>query len=270
VALTESEATTLRSKMVKLVDFERPKAGVVRMSFRAGGARSVGASRALASERQVRSAVEKLLGDGSGFIEIENCLGNARTLSWHHNSYFEQSEPERRPTRIELFDDWIRAFVRPPLPPGWRAAAPQPSGRSFERLDPHATLETEGGVVVDGLVEWQLIEELERISPGGSNRFAVLSFADERYIQTFANDDGSFDVAFRDGGPADHYRSSTPVDRKQMIDLFVKYGHGRDFKAGVRWAPVRTPQGCRKADSNRLPTQANGTISGHCWSPYAL
>lgn len=235
-SLSEAEAIATK-KLVALSNLERPVNPLVRTKFRAGSARSTGDRRAVASERNIVPVIARLDSDPNGFIELENARGDLATLQWL-NGYV-ANETGQAPQSLgsrEAATDWLRSFLRRQV----NGPATRPGGEpglSGVNLAPTITLSLEDGTVADGLSDWQLRDELDRLSPSGSNRFAVFQHEPQRYLQTYANEDGTFDLEYRDGGPDQHYRSAQPVSPTEMKAAFVSYGLEGDesWRDQVAW-----------------------------------
>jgi hypothetical protein len=73
-----------------------------------------------------------------------------------------------------------------------------------------------------------------------TDAFLILSRADEEYLQTYREEDGSFEVEYRDGSCDRHYRAeSADLELQVLQGLFVAYFHGKsEWKASLTWEKV--------------------------------
>lgn len=88
--------------------------------------------------------------------------------------------------------------------------------------------------------------------PGGHESFAILSVADEVYVQAAGSDSGGFSLEYRDGSEDRHFQAKfSPVPLSTVQDMFERYAGGDDsWRSRVDWEPWGTRPG------------ANGTVSG--------
>ena len=233
--LTPSEAAAL-TKLVRFIDRGRAPRGVCRTRMSVGGAKTKGERRSLTSEKELLPYVRRLSGDPHGHIEIENAAGSVATLRWDRTYIFAHDRVDSRLADDDDAVDKTREFIRRRV----HSMVTRPAGtpvNSGHALSSLVTLETEDGTVADALSDWQLRDELGRVAPGSGNRFAILAFAPDMFIQCYANDDGSFDVEHHDGRTGEHYRSKAPVARSLMAHLFVSYGteDNEDWRSLTEW-----------------------------------
>jgi len=103
-----------------------------------------------------------------------------------------------------------------------------------EVFDPTLRIETEDGTKVDRLSAERIEQEVGRLGPS-SNRFAILIKERGHFVQCYANGEDSFDLEYQEGGPDHHYTAASPVSRAEVIDFFVRYASGGDFRGGRSW-----------------------------------
>ncbi len=83
----------------------------------------------------------------------------------------------------------------------------------------------------------QLKSELAALE---ADAFLILSRADEEYLQTFREEDGTFVVEHRDGSSDRHYRAKTDdTDLQTLQGIFAAYFDGQpEWKAMLAWEKV--------------------------------
>ena len=83
---------------------------------------------------------------------------------------------------------------------------------------------------------------------GPENRFVIVERMDLRppgqnYMQVYANDDGSYQVEFRDGGAERHYESQVPKADK-MIEVIADYALERSgWRDSLKWTRCALDRG---------------------------
>ena len=71
----------------------------------------------------------------------------------------------------------------------------------------------------------------------GTEQFAILSQADEEYVQTYHNADGTYQLEFRAGSFEEHYGvDPESISVKDVQDAFAAYNMGRkDWNKVWEW-----------------------------------
>ena len=238
-SLTSAEVIATR-KLVAFADLNRPAQALARAKVRAGSVRTVGERRAMTDERSILASMEQQRGVPDGFIEVENARGELAVV-WFRDGFVINGPAGESPSGGQPSDavEWVSAFLRRPVS-GLRARPGGLPGVQGVGLDPDCTLSLEGGTVADELSDWQLRDELDRLRPDGPDRFAVLRREAQRYIQTYANDDGTFDVEYRDGDRSHHFKSDQAISRDELKQLFVAYATQGDnsWRTALPWTPA--------------------------------
>ncbi|GHF77831.1 hypothetical protein [Streptomyces griseosporeus] len=114
--------------------------------------------------------------------------------------------------------------------------------------EPRLRATEEGGRVVDDPTEEELHDLLSEMNLW--HRYVILERCDleprgQHYMQAYLNDDMSYQVEYRAGGPDQHYQThiSTPheLDRpKPVADLMMDWAHDRPgWREAVPWVPLR-------------------------------
>lgn len=72
------------------------------------------------------------------------------------------------------------------------------------------------------------------------DEFAILARADEQYIQTYYNDDGTYTLEYRAGSEDEHYGTDPEeTTLKDVQDAFAAYFGGKpDWRNGFTWEKV--------------------------------
>lgn len=81
---------------------------------------------------------------------------------------------------------------------------------------------------------------VESVANLNLDEFAVLASADETYLQTYHNSDGTFQLEYREGSFENHYAASeTGLTHTQIADVFAKYASGdSSWKSDFSWEKV--------------------------------
>lgn len=94
-------------------------------------------------------------------------------------------------------------------------------------------------VIVDPSME-EVFETVEALRPDG-DLFAILSLADEIYIQTHINENELFDLEYREGSKDRHYTARYPVDRETVAEAFGSFlEQDNIWRTLVEWRRDRT------------------------------
>lgn len=76
---------------------------------------------------------------------------------------------------------------------------------------------------------------LDRLGLPG-NGYAVLAGGDQTYIQTTGSRADGYIVEYRDGSESEHYSSlKRDVPHPQMVELFLAYHGGREWRSLIQW-----------------------------------
>jgi hypothetical protein len=105
-----------------------------------------------------------------------------------------------------------------------------------------------GGRVVDDPTEDELHDLLSEMNL--RHRYVILERCDleprdQHYMQVYLNDDMSYQVEYRAGGPDQHYQSHIPtlpeVERPgPVVGLMMDWAHDRPgWREAVQWVPLR-------------------------------
>lgn len=90
-----------------------------------------------------------------------------------------------------------------------------------------------------------------------NDAFLILSRTDEEYLQTYREEDGSFEVEYRDGSCDRHYRAeSAGLDLQGLQRVFAAYFNGEPaWKASLSWEKVEFDENFQgDEDLAELPT----------------
>ena len=67
-------------------------------------------------------------------------------------------------------------------------------------------------------------------------QFIILSRGNERYIQAYRNDDGSFLLEYRDGSAEAHFETETQAGIDDVEQAFIRYASNMDdWSAPWNW-----------------------------------
>lgn len=243
-AMTPREAVTLSSpRFIRFTDLKREPSPVFRARFQLQTHRSVGVDRALAMYSMIRPAIDGLTKDPSGWVELENFLGEVVRLTWAAGQYVVALATGQIAVAGADLDAWLDAYAKAGLGGEFThagGASKQAGAAARYTINRAVSLRLADGSLSDELSDWQLEQELGKLQVDGA-RFAILSIDSEHYIQCHINDDGSFDVEVRDGGRDSHLAVTSPVGRTDMIDLFRRYASGAEWRDGRTWRKLRLP-----------------------------
>lgn len=107
--------------------------------------------------------------------------------------------------------------------------------------EPVLRVTAESGAVIDDPSEDALFLMFEDIEAGEGTYLIVDSLADptgQTYAQTSRNDDGTYVVEYRDGGPARHF-GTVAEDMRSAHALVTGWAQGRpDWRDSATWRPV--------------------------------
>jgi hypothetical protein len=97
-------------------------------------------------------------------------------------------------------------------------------------------LRTEDYGDLDDAGEADVRAAIARLDNGREARFAVLVVRDNYLMQTYANDDGSLDLEYREGGLSRHYFTPFPQAREAVLEAFLSYLRGdNQWRTAFEW-----------------------------------
>lgn len=85
--------------------------------------------------------------------------------------------------------------------------------------------------------------DLEReIQSLQADQYLILSKDEEWYIQTYLNEDGSWDLEYRNGSADEHYAADGEINADIVASAFSAYVNADDFENSVLWLKLEMPE----------------------------
>lgn len=75
-----------------------------------------------------------------------------------------------------------------------------------------------------------------------ANQFIILSKDSEQYMQSYLNEDGTWDLEYRKGSADEHYAADGSIDADTVVSAFQSYASGDDFESLVLWFRLELPE----------------------------
>lgn len=86
--------------------------------------------------------------------------------------------------------------------------------------------------------KFDILQSLPKL-PGTHNPFAILGASSGTYLQTYANDDGMFEVEFQLVSTAAHYALAERVDVETVVEIFLSYAFGnKEWAREYSWVKM--------------------------------
>jgi len=113
-------------------------------------------------------------------------------------------------------------------------------------------LECEGGMQAKSVTAQQLRQAFADDTARGE--FIILSAQDQVYIQAAGEDEGPYELEYREGGDQTHFRCTDELTKQQVEAAFVKYLEGdASWRQDHRWEPLYPDAWPKTSDEDKGP-----------------
>ena len=76
----------------------------------------------------------------------------------------------------------------------------------------------------------------------GADQYLILSQEEERYIQAYLNEDGTWDLEYRDGSAEEHYAADGEIDIESVVMSFQSYLVNDEYQESLLWLQMELPE----------------------------